>query len=235
MPPSSPSSRTARAGWPLTAAAISSWSTSNASRRTNTARSVGDEVSGTSIIAIDTPSASSTSSATSGAAGTGSGSHGPTYDSLRRDIARSRSSDCRVVIRTRKRAVVAHLRQVEPSISHATVKSRLRWARKASVARTPAWRVVRLLLRSPVRRPRDTDRPSAVTPHDPDHRAGLTRPSVRRPPDRVRGSAVTGRPPRRTGTRSSPRPAWSAGGWPRPVRCPSRAFTPPGRTAHAHR
>ena len=51
--------------------------------------------------AIDTLSASSTSSATSGAVSSGSGSQGPTYASLRRFMVRSRLSDCRVVIRTR--------------------------------------------------------------------------------------------------------------------------------------
>lgn len=53
------------------------------------------------MTAIDTLSASSTSWATSGAVSNGSGSHGPTYDSLRRDMVRSRLSACRVVIRTR--------------------------------------------------------------------------------------------------------------------------------------
>jgi len=84
-----------------TASAISSYGAPNTSRSTNTARSVGDSVSSTTSNAIDTLSASSTSSATSGEVSSGSGSHCPTYDSLRRFIARSRLSDCRVVIRTR--------------------------------------------------------------------------------------------------------------------------------------
>ena len=53
------------------------------------------------MIAIETLSASSTSLATSGAVSSGSGSQGPTYASLRRLSVRSRSSDSRVVIRTR--------------------------------------------------------------------------------------------------------------------------------------
>ena len=80
--------------------AISSYPRSNTSRSTNTARSVGASVSSTSSIAIETLSASSTSSATSGAVSSGSGSQGPTYDSLRRPSVRSRRA-CRAVIRTR--------------------------------------------------------------------------------------------------------------------------------------
>jgi hypothetical protein len=75
--------------------------TSNASRSTKTTRSIGDSVSRTNMSAIDTLSASSTSSATSGAVSSGSGNQGPTYASLRRLTVRSRSSPCRVVIRTR--------------------------------------------------------------------------------------------------------------------------------------
>lgn len=52
-------------------------------------------------MAIDRLSASSTFSAVSGAVSSGSGSHGPTYASLRRCIARRRLSDWRVVIRIR--------------------------------------------------------------------------------------------------------------------------------------
>ena len=54
-----------------------------------------------SSIAIDRLSASSTSSATSGVVSSGSGSHGPTYDSRRRALVRIRLSASRVVIRTR--------------------------------------------------------------------------------------------------------------------------------------
>jgi hypothetical protein len=75
-----------------TASAISSYPDSNTSRSTNTARSVGVSVSSTSSIAIETLSANSTSSATSGVVSSGSGSQGPTYDSLRRPSVRSRVS-----------------------------------------------------------------------------------------------------------------------------------------------
>ena len=61
-----------------TASAISSYGVSNTSRSTNTARSAGPSVSSTVSIAIDTLSANSTSSATSGEISSGSGSHSPT-------------------------------------------------------------------------------------------------------------------------------------------------------------
>ena len=61
-----------------TASAISSYGTSNTSRSTKTARSAGPSVSSTVSIAIETLSASSTSSATSGLVSNGSGSHSPT-------------------------------------------------------------------------------------------------------------------------------------------------------------
>ena len=84
-----------------TAAAISSYPKSKTSRSTKTARSVGASVSSTVSIATDTESASSTSSATSGVVSSGSGSHGPTYDSRRRALVRIRFSASRVLIRTR--------------------------------------------------------------------------------------------------------------------------------------
>jgi hypothetical protein len=52
-------------------------------------------------MAIDTLSASSTSSATSGLVSTGSGSHSPTYSSRCRASVRSRLRQSRVTIRTR--------------------------------------------------------------------------------------------------------------------------------------
>jgi hypothetical protein len=84
-----------------TAAAISSYGASNTSRSTNTARSTGPRVSSTVSIAIETLSASSTSSATSGLVSSGSGSHCPTYCSRWRASVRSRLSESRVAIRTR--------------------------------------------------------------------------------------------------------------------------------------
>ena len=77
----------ARARWAIwrtaagllpTASAISSYSRSNTSRSTNTARSVGVSVSSTSSMAIETLSANSMSSATSGEVNSGSGSQEPT-------------------------------------------------------------------------------------------------------------------------------------------------------------
>ena len=62
-----------------TASAISSYGVSKTSRSTKTARSAGPSVSSTVSIAIETLSASSTSSATSGLVSSGSGSHTPTY------------------------------------------------------------------------------------------------------------------------------------------------------------
>ena len=62
---------------------------------------LADSVSRTVSIAIETLSASSTSSATSGLVSSGSGSHSPTYSSRRRASVRSRFSPCRVTIRTR--------------------------------------------------------------------------------------------------------------------------------------
>ena len=68
--------------------------------RTPRARSASS-VSSTVSIAIETLSASSTSSATSGLVSSGSGSHSPTYSSRRRASVRSRLRACRVTIRTR--------------------------------------------------------------------------------------------------------------------------------------
>src|SRR3954454_12131717 len=92
--------RTAADVFPV-AAAISSNGSSKTSCSTNTARSVGVRVSSTVSIAIDTLSASSTSSATSGVVSSGSGSHSPTYSSLRRASVRSRFSASRLTMRTR--------------------------------------------------------------------------------------------------------------------------------------
>ena len=116
------------AGVLSTAAAISSYGRSKTSRRTNTARSVGPSVSSTSSIAVDTLSASSTSSATSGEVSSGSGSHGPTYDSRRRDAERIRLRASRVVMRTRyargsrtsSTSTSAHRSQVSWSTSSAS-------------------------------------------------------------------------------------------------------------------
>jgi hypothetical protein len=57
---------------------ISPYAYPNASRSTKTARSIGDNVSITSSIAVETESASATFSAMSGLVSIGSGSHGPT-------------------------------------------------------------------------------------------------------------------------------------------------------------
>ena len=69
--------RTAAGDLPI-ASAISSYGVSKTSRSTNTARSAGPSVSSTVSIAIETFSASSMSSATSGEVSSGSGSHSPT-------------------------------------------------------------------------------------------------------------------------------------------------------------
>ena len=61
-----------------TACAISAYGTSKTSRSTKTARSVGGSVSSTSSIAVETLSASATSSATSADVSSGSGSQVPT-------------------------------------------------------------------------------------------------------------------------------------------------------------
>lgn len=89
------------AGLLPTASATPSNGTPNTSRSTNTARSVGRSVSRTASIAIETLSASSTSSATSGWVSRGSGGHSPTYSSRRRESVRRRLSAWRVTARTR--------------------------------------------------------------------------------------------------------------------------------------
>ena len=92
--------RTAAGVLPTTSA-ISSYGVSNTSCSTNTTRSAGPRVSSTVSMAIETFSANSASSATSGLVSSGSGSHSPTYSSRRRDTVRRRFSACRVTIRTR--------------------------------------------------------------------------------------------------------------------------------------
>ncbi|MDQ1037132.1 hypothetical protein QFZ75_003548 [Streptomyces sp. V3I8] len=97
--------RTVATDFPTTSP-ISPYGVSKTSWSTDTARSVGPSVSSTVSIAIETLSASSTSSATSGLVSSGSGSHSPTCSSRLRDTVRSRVSPCRVspclvTIRTR--------------------------------------------------------------------------------------------------------------------------------------
>ncbi len=91
--------RTALEDLPI-AVAISSWLNPNTSRSTNTARSSGVSVSRTTSMAIETDSARTTSAeaspATPAVNSSGSGSHGPTYSSRRRDWARRALSDWRV-------------------------------------------------------------------------------------------------------------------------------------------
>lgn len=69
---------------------------------TNTARSSGERLSSTTIMAYETDSAISTSSAAPGAVTSGSGSHGPTYASRWTAAELSRFSARLVTVRARK-------------------------------------------------------------------------------------------------------------------------------------